>query len=144
MCKVPVACIDRNARLYVSSLLFAFNLNLSLVFWNWMWHDVLSFFPAKQDTIQAVVDNLHISCLEYRSENDSDVRKYIHNKKLELLQVCSISFVSCFGNTTMWIGYVWWSGWACSSWDNHSKVNIVRTIFFVVCMSSCWACHFLY
>lgn len=45
-------------------------------------------FAAKQITIQAVVDNLHMSCLEYRDENDPDVSQYTHNRKLELIQVC--------------------------------------------------------
>ncbi|KAG0581901.1 hypothetical protein KC19_3G018500 [Ceratodon purpureus] len=42
---------------------------------------------SKQVTIQAVVDNLHMSCLEYRDENDPDVSQYTHNRKLELVQV---------------------------------------------------------
>ncbi len=44
-------------------------------------------FAAKQVTIQAVVDNLQISCLEYRDENDPDVSQYTHHRKLELVQV---------------------------------------------------------
>ncbi|MCO5547416.1 hypothetical protein L7F22_000865 [Adiantum nelumboides] len=42
---------------------------------------------SKQVTIQSVVDNLRISCLEYRNENDPDVKQFVHNRKLELLQV---------------------------------------------------------
>ncbi|XP_024357672.1 DEAD-box ATP-dependent RNA helicase FANCM isoform X3 [Physcomitrium patens] len=42
---------------------------------------------SKQVTIQAVVDNLLMSCLEYRDENDPDVSQYTHNRKLELIQV---------------------------------------------------------
>lgn len=42
---------------------------------------------AKQVTIQSVVDNLQISCLEYRNEDDPDVKQFVHNRKLELLQV---------------------------------------------------------
>lgn len=46
---------------------------------------------AKQVTIQAVVDNLHISCLEYRDENDPDVSQYTHSRKLEIIQVSDIA-----------------------------------------------------
>ncbi|XP_020214184.1 DEAD-box ATP-dependent RNA helicase FANCM isoform X2 [Cajanus cajan] len=42
---------------------------------------------SKQQTIQAVIDNLHISRLEYRSETDHDVITYVHNRKIELIQV---------------------------------------------------------
>ncbi|CAK9227859.1 unnamed protein product [Sphagnum troendelagicum] len=42
---------------------------------------------SKQATIQAVLDNLQISCLEYRDENDLDVRQYTHHRELELIQV---------------------------------------------------------
>lgn len=42
---------------------------------------------AKQQTIQLVIDNLHISTLEYRNENDHDVSPYIHNREIELIEV---------------------------------------------------------
>ncbi|KAK7263791.1 hypothetical protein RJT34_31388 [Clitoria ternatea] len=42
---------------------------------------------SKQLTVQAVIDNLHISKLEYRCETDHDVISYVHNRKIELTQV---------------------------------------------------------
>ncbi|KAH9305323.1 hypothetical protein KI387_009727, partial [Taxus chinensis] len=42
---------------------------------------------SKQATIQTVIDNLQISTLEYRNENDPDVRHYTHNKNIELITV---------------------------------------------------------
>ncbi|CAK9205714.1 unnamed protein product [Sphagnum troendelagicum] len=42
---------------------------------------------SKQATIQAVLDNLQISCLEYQDENDLDVSQYTHHRELELIQV---------------------------------------------------------
>ncbi|KAL2650513.1 hypothetical protein R1flu_018641 [Riccia fluitans] len=42
---------------------------------------------SKQATIQSVVDNLQISCLEYRNEDDPDVSQYTHNRKIELMEV---------------------------------------------------------
>ncbi|XP_024930384.2 DEAD-box ATP-dependent RNA helicase FANCM isoform X1 [Ziziphus jujuba] len=42
---------------------------------------------AKQQTIQQIIDNLHISTLEYRNESDHDVSPYVHNRKIELIQV---------------------------------------------------------
>ncbi|EXB22639.1 Fanconi anemia group M protein [Morus notabilis] len=42
---------------------------------------------SKQQTIQQIFDNLRISTLEYRNESDEDVRKYVHNRKIELIQV---------------------------------------------------------
>ncbi|KAL2618007.1 hypothetical protein AAZX31_08G233700 [Glycine max] len=42
---------------------------------------------SKQQTVQAVIDNLHISRLEYRSETDHDVISYVHSRKIELIQV---------------------------------------------------------
>ncbi|KAK2658484.1 hypothetical protein Ddye_005017 [Dipteronia dyeriana] len=42
---------------------------------------------SKQQTIQLVIDNLHISTLEYRNENDDDVSPYVHNRKTELMEV---------------------------------------------------------
>ncbi|GMH22406.1 hypothetical protein Nepgr_024249 [Nepenthes gracilis] len=42
---------------------------------------------SKHQTIQHVIDNLHISILEYRSESDHDVSPYVHDRKIELLEV---------------------------------------------------------
>lgn len=42
---------------------------------------------SKQATIQTVIDNLHISTLEYRNEDDPDVMQYTHNKSIELIKV---------------------------------------------------------
>ncbi|XP_077241417.1 DEAD/DEAH box RNA helicase family protein isoform X2 [Tasmannia lanceolata] len=42
---------------------------------------------SKQGTIQSVIDNLHISTLEYRNESDHDVSPYVHDRKLELIEV---------------------------------------------------------
>ncbi|XP_073225685.1 DEAD-box ATP-dependent RNA helicase FANCM [Cicer arietinum] len=42
---------------------------------------------SKQKTVQDVIDNLHISKLEYRSETDHDVISYVHDRKIELIQV---------------------------------------------------------
>ncbi|XP_027355173.1 DEAD-box ATP-dependent RNA helicase FANCM isoform X2 [Abrus precatorius] len=42
---------------------------------------------AKKQTVQAVIDNLQISKLEYRSETDHDVISYVHNRRVELIQV---------------------------------------------------------
>ncbi|KAK3229964.1 hypothetical protein Dsin_001845 [Dipteronia sinensis] len=42
---------------------------------------------SKQQTIQLIIDNLHISTLEYRNENDDDVSRYVHNRKTELMEV---------------------------------------------------------
>ncbi|XP_061362869.1 DEAD-box ATP-dependent RNA helicase FANCM, partial [Gastrolobium bilobum] len=42
---------------------------------------------SKQQTVQDVIDNLHISKLEYRSETDHDVISYVHNRKVEVIQV---------------------------------------------------------
>ncbi|CAN6454437.1 unnamed protein product [Victoria cruziana] len=44
-------------------------------------------FSAKKHTIQNVIDNLHISILEYRNESDNDVKKYMHDRQLELIEV---------------------------------------------------------
>ncbi|KAI7741881.1 hypothetical protein M8C21_022455 [Ambrosia artemisiifolia] len=38
-------------------------------------------------TVQQVIDNLQISRLEYRSDSDHDVMRYVHDRKLELIQV---------------------------------------------------------
>ncbi|XP_021748294.1 DEAD-box ATP-dependent RNA helicase FANCM-like isoform X2 [Chenopodium quinoa] len=42
---------------------------------------------SKKETIQQVIDNLQISTLEYRNESDADVCPYVHNRKLELIEV---------------------------------------------------------
>ncbi|XP_024524582.1 DEAD-box ATP-dependent RNA helicase FANCM-like isoform X2 [Selaginella moellendorffii] len=42
---------------------------------------------SKHATIQSVVDNLNISCLEYRDEYDHDVSQYTHDRKLEVITV---------------------------------------------------------
>ncbi|KAF2317439.1 hypothetical protein GH714_022286 [Hevea brasiliensis] len=42
---------------------------------------------SKQQAIQNIISNLHISTLEYRDENDPDVSPYVHNRKIELLEV---------------------------------------------------------
>ncbi|XP_058769697.1 DEAD-box ATP-dependent RNA helicase FANCM-like isoform X1 [Vicia villosa] len=42
---------------------------------------------SKQQTVQDVIDNLHISKLEHRSETDHDVMPYVHDRKIELIQV---------------------------------------------------------
>ncbi|BBG95994.1 DEAD/DEAH box RNA helicase family protein [Prunus dulcis] len=42
---------------------------------------------AKQQAVQQVIDNLYISTLEYRNEDDTDVKKYVHNREVELIQV---------------------------------------------------------
>ncbi|XP_017433050.1 DEAD-box ATP-dependent RNA helicase FANCM isoform X3 [Vigna angularis] len=47
---------------------------------------------SKQQTVQAVIDNLHISRLEYRSETDHDVMSYVHNRKIELIQRSLLQF----------------------------------------------------
>ncbi|PIA47286.1 hypothetical protein AQUCO_01400156v1 [Aquilegia coerulea] len=42
---------------------------------------------SQQQAIQKIIDNLHISKLEYRSESDHDVITYVHSRKLELIKV---------------------------------------------------------
>ncbi|XP_057793601.1 DEAD-box ATP-dependent RNA helicase FANCM isoform X2 [Salvia miltiorrhiza] len=42
---------------------------------------------SKQQTIQRVIDNLQISTLEYRNESDPDVLPFVHERKIELIQV---------------------------------------------------------
>ncbi|XP_021801166.1 DEAD-box ATP-dependent RNA helicase FANCM isoform X4 [Prunus avium] len=42
---------------------------------------------SKQQAVQQVIDNLYISTLEYRNEDDGDVKKYVHNREVELIQV---------------------------------------------------------
>lgn len=43
--------------------------------------------PAKVPQIQDVINNLSISTLEYRDEDDPDVKRYVHDRELELIQV---------------------------------------------------------
>ncbi|XP_017981036.1 PREDICTED: uncharacterized protein LOC18592978 isoform X1 [Theobroma cacao] len=42
---------------------------------------------SKQPAIQKIIDNLYISTLEYRNESDPDVSPYVHNRKIELIEV---------------------------------------------------------
>ncbi|KAJ4819037.1 ATP-dependent DNA helicase mph1 [Rhynchospora pubera] len=42
---------------------------------------------SKVPQIQDVINNLSISTLEYRDEDDPDVKPYVHNRELELVQV---------------------------------------------------------
>ncbi|KAL3641437.1 hypothetical protein CASFOL_016405 [Castilleja foliolosa] len=42
---------------------------------------------CKQQTIQQVINNLHITTLEYRNESDPDVLPYVHERKIELIEV---------------------------------------------------------
>ncbi|KAM7279588.1 hypothetical protein ACFE04_006722 [Oxalis oulophora] len=42
---------------------------------------------SKHDAVQRIIDNLQISTLEYRNESDPDVIQYVHDRKLELLEV---------------------------------------------------------
>ncbi|KAK2967021.1 hypothetical protein RJ640_003377 [Escallonia rubra] len=42
---------------------------------------------SKQQAIQQIIDNLQISTLEYRNESDHDVIPYVHDRKIELIQV---------------------------------------------------------
>ncbi|EPS72072.1 hypothetical protein M569_02686, partial [Genlisea aurea] len=42
---------------------------------------------CKKQTIQHVIDNLQISSLEYRTETDPDVLPYVHERKIELIEV---------------------------------------------------------
>ncbi|GAU15560.1 hypothetical protein TSUD_45970 [Trifolium subterraneum] len=42
---------------------------------------------SKQQTVQDVINNLHISKLEHRNETDHDVISYVHDRKIELIQV---------------------------------------------------------
>ncbi|KAK9929810.1 hypothetical protein M0R45_026891 [Rubus argutus] len=42
---------------------------------------------SKQQTVQQIIHNLNISSLEYRDENDADVRPYVHNREVELIKV---------------------------------------------------------
>ena len=51
-------------------------------------------YPAKQQSIQNIIDNLHISTLEHRNESDHDVSPYVHNRNVELKEVSSNFFSS--------------------------------------------------
>ncbi|KZV33093.1 Fanconi anemia group M protein [Dorcoceras hygrometricum] len=42
---------------------------------------------SKQQAIQCVIDNLQISTLEYRNESDHDVLPYVHERKIEVIEV---------------------------------------------------------
>ncbi|XP_078157349.1 DEAD/DEAH box RNA helicase family protein isoform X2 [Carex rostrata] len=42
---------------------------------------------SKVPQIQDVINNLSISTLEYRDEDDPDVKRYVHDRELELIQV---------------------------------------------------------
>ncbi|KAL2520154.1 DEAD/DEAH box RNA helicase family protein [Forsythia ovata] len=42
---------------------------------------------SKHLTIQNIIDNLQISTLEYRNENHPDVLPYVHERKIELMEV---------------------------------------------------------
>ncbi|KVH88388.1 DNA/RNA helicase, DEAD/DEAH box type, N-terminal [Cynara cardunculus var. scolymus] len=42
---------------------------------------------SNHQTVQQVIDNLQISSLEHRSESDPDVTPYVHDRKIELIQV---------------------------------------------------------
>ncbi|XP_064995810.1 DEAD-box ATP-dependent RNA helicase FANCM-like isoform X2 [Musa acuminata AAA Group] len=53
---------------------------------------------SKQRTVQNVIDNLHISTMEYRSESDHDVSPYVHNRTLELIQVAMSEDASVINN----------------------------------------------
>lgn len=56
-------------------------------------------YSAKQPAIQQIIDNLYISTLEYRNEHDHDVSPYVHNRKIELIEVSKsfslLKFVVC-------------------------------------------------
>ncbi|TYH91916.1 hypothetical protein ES332_A13G146200v1 [Gossypium tomentosum] len=55
---------------------------------------------SKQPAIQQIIDNLYISTLEYRNDHDHDVSPYVHNRKIELIEVSTsfslLKFVVCF------------------------------------------------
>ncbi|XP_024009524.1 DEAD-box ATP-dependent RNA helicase FANCM [Eutrema salsugineum] len=42
---------------------------------------------SKTQAIQGIIDNLQISTLEYRNESDHDVCPYVHDRKVELIEV---------------------------------------------------------
>lgn len=76
---ISVNCDTRVYVIYFLSLCFF--LKIYFVF------SLLVWYSAKQQTVQDVIDNLHISKLEYRSETDPDVISYVHDRKIELIQV---------------------------------------------------------
>lgn len=51
------------------------------------WMQLFLTYSAKQQAIQNIIDNLQISTLEYRNESDPDVSPYVHNRKIELIEV---------------------------------------------------------
>ncbi|WOK97359.1 hypothetical protein Cni_G06067 [Canna indica] len=53
---------------------------------------------SKQQAIQTIINNLHVSTMEYRSESDHDVSPYVHNRKLELIQVPMSEDASAINN----------------------------------------------
>lgn len=62
-------------------------------------------FSAKKHTIQNVIDNLHISVLEYRNESDNDVKKYMHDRRLELIEVRTLQSIF-FSNYSLSLNYI--------------------------------------
>ncbi|XVE96062.1 hypothetical protein REPUB_Repub02eG0189100 [Reevesia pubescens] len=42
---------------------------------------------SKQPAIQQIIDNLYISTLEYCNESNHDVSPYVHNRRIELIEV---------------------------------------------------------
>lgn len=42
---------------------------------------------SKQQDIQQIIDNLHVSTLEYRNESDHDVSPFVYNRQIELIEV---------------------------------------------------------
>ncbi|XVF12054.1 hypothetical protein REPUB_Repub08aG0081600 [Reevesia pubescens] len=42
---------------------------------------------SKQPAIQQIIDKLYISTLEYRNESNHDVSPYVHNRRIELIEV---------------------------------------------------------
>ncbi|CDY72457.1 BnaAnng41230D, partial [Brassica napus] len=49
---------------------------------------------SKTQAIQGILDNLQISTLEYRNESDHDVCPYVHDRKVELIEVQAPVFVA--------------------------------------------------
>lgn len=62
--------------------------------------DIKCNWSAKQQTIQHIIDNLYISTLEYRNESDQDVSSYVHNRKIELIEVYN---GLCLLESVMWL-----------------------------------------
>ncbi|CAK7344909.1 unnamed protein product [Dovyalis caffra] len=42
---------------------------------------------VREPAVQNIIDNLQISALEYRNESDPDVSPYVHDRKIELIEV---------------------------------------------------------